>query len=174
MPKFVHPSAIIEPGAHIGDDARIWHFCHVRSGARIGDATQLGMSVYIDDGVVIGSRCRIQNHVSVYSGVTLANDVFVGPSAVFTNDLFPRAHNDQWLLTPTFVQEGASIGANCTIRCGVTIGEWSMVGAGSVVTRDVQPFSIVVGSPSHLVGWVCKCGKRMTGKPDGQCLHNHD
>jgi acetyltransferase-like isoleucine patch superfamily enzyme len=164
---FVHPTAVVEDGAEIDDQARIWHFAHVRAGARIGAGTVIGKSVYVDDGAVIGSRCKIENFVSVYSGVTLADEVFVGPSVVFTNDLVPRATGG-WELLPTRVEHGASIGANATIVCGVTIGAWAMVGAGSVVTTDVATHHLVVGNPARRIGWVCRCGSRVEG-PGSVC-----
>ena len=165
--RVVHETAVVEDGAHIGDGCRIWHFAHVRAGARIGPGTIIGKSVYVDGGAVIGDNCKVQNFVSVYNGVTLADEVFVGPSAVFTNDLAPRAASN-WKLVRTRVERGASIGANATILCGVTIGEWAMVGAGSVVTGDVAAHHVVVGNPAHVIGWVCRCGHRVDG-PGSRC-----
>lgn len=160
--RFVHPTAVVEDGAEIGEATQIWHFAHVRAGARIGSATIIGKSVYVGDGAVIGDGCKVQNFVSVYSGVTLADEVFVGPSAVFTNDLVPRASGN-WELAQTRVERGASIGANSTILCGLTIGQWAMIGAGSVVTSDVAAHRLVVGNPAHPIGWVCQCGHRVDG-----------
>jgi acetyltransferase-like isoleucine patch superfamily enzyme len=137
---------------------KVWHHSHVRDGAVVGDGTQLGKNVYVDTGAIIGRNCRIQNNVSVYRGVALDDGVFVGPSVVFTNDLYPRASSPNWKVVPTNVREGASIGANATILCGITIGEWAMVGAGSVVIEDVDPHHLVVGNPAQQIGWVCKCG----------------
>lgn len=151
---YAHESAVVEDGAHIGAGARIWHHAHVRSGARIGSEANLGKNTYVDDGAVVGARTKVQNNVSVYTGVTLGDDVFVGPSVVFTNDLFPRAFVPSWEVSATVVEDGASLGANSTIVCGVTIGRHAMVGAGSVVTRDVQPNELVVGNPARRVGWV--------------------
>ena len=153
-----HPSAHIEDGAGIGDGTRLWHQAHVRSGSSIGQQCSIGKNVYVDAGVVIGDRVKIQNNVSVYRGVTVEDDVFLGPACVFTNDLLPRASNDSWTITPTFVRRGASIGANATIVCGITIGGWAMVGAGSVVTRDVAPHQVVLGNPARHHGWVCRRG----------------
>lgn len=167
----IHPTAVVEPGAVVEDGARIWHFVHVRSGARVGPDAHLGKSVYVDSGAVIGARCHVQNFVSVYAGVTLEEDVFVGPSAVFTNDLFPRAGNADWTQVPTLVRRGASIGANATVVCGVTIGEWAMVGAGSVVTRDVAAHQLVLGNPARSLGWVCRCGRRVEKRPGDECVH---
>lgn len=154
----VHPTAIVEIGASIGANSAIWHHSHVRAGARIGSSCVVGKNVYVDTGVVVGDRVKIQNNVSLYNGVTLGDDVFVGPAAVFTNDLVPRAFNAHWTITSTAVQRGASIGANATIVCGTTLGEYSMVGAGTVATRDVQPYQLVAGNPARHLGWVCRCG----------------
>jgi UDP-2-acetamido-3-amino-2,3-dideoxy-glucuronate N-acetyltransferase len=168
----IHPTAVVEDGADVADDARVWHFAHVRSGASVGPESQLGKSVYVDVDARIGARCHVQNFVSVYAGVTLEDDVFVGPSAVFTNDLHPRAGNREWTRVPTLVQRGASIGANATVICGVTIGTWAMVAAGSVVTRDVEPFQLVVGAPARPRGWVCRCGRTVPQRPsDESCPH---
>lgn len=154
----VHPSAIVEDGADIGSGTSIWHHSHVRAGARIGSGCVVGKNAYIDSAAVIGERVKIQNNVSVYNGVTIGDDVFVGPSAVFTNDLVPRAFNAEWKVTHTVVESGASIGANATIVCGNTLGAYSMVAAGAVVTRDVQAHQLVAGNPARLRGWVCRCG----------------
>lgn len=156
---YVHPTAVVEDGAEIGEGTRIWHFAHVRSGAKIGRNCNIGKDVYIDVGVKIGDRVKIQNGVSVYRGVTLEDEVFVGPYAVFTNDKYPRAFSQSWEIVPTMVKRGASIGANATIVCGITIGEYSMVAAGSVVTKDVPPHGLVMGNPARLVGFVCYCGR---------------
>jgi UDP-2-acetamido-3-amino-2,3-dideoxy-glucuronate N-acetyltransferase len=165
----IHPTAVVEDGAEIGAGTRVWHFAHVRSGARIGRRCVLGKSVFVDSGAVIGSGCKIQNFVSVYSGVTLEDDVFVGPSAVFTNDLHPRASGDEWEPLPTLVRRGASIGANATVLCGLTIGLWAMVGAGAVVTKDVGPHRLVLGNPAKEVGWVCRSGHGVPGGPGSAC-----
>ena len=168
-PPSVHPTAVVEDGAEIGAGTNVWHFVHVRSGARVGERCVLGKSVFVDSGAVIGSGCRIQNFVSVYSGVTLEDDVFVGPSAVFTNDRYPRASGRDWVLLPTLVRRGASIGANATLLCGITIGEWAVVGAGAVVTHDVEPHRLVVGNPAKAVGWVCRCGRKVPEGPGWAC-----
>jgi UDP-2-acetamido-3-amino-2,3-dideoxy-glucuronate N-acetyltransferase len=159
----IHPTAVVEAGAVIGAGTRVWHRSHVRAGARIGAGCTLGFSVYVDQGAVIGDRCKIQNHVSVYRGVLLEDDVFVGPAATFTNDRYPRAASEEWVIVPTWVRRGASIGAHATIVCGVELGPWSMVAAGAVVTRDVPPHALVVGTPAHLRAWVCRCGHPMAG-----------
>jgi len=156
---FAHALAVIEPGAVIGEGTRVWHHSHIRSGARIGSNCNLGKNVFVDDGATIGDWVKIQNNVSVYSGVSIGDEVFVGPSAVFTNDRFPRARNPSWEETPTFVRRGASIGANATIVCGVELGEWCAVGAGSVVTRSLAAHELVVGNPARQMGWVCTCGQ---------------
>lgn len=155
---FIHESAWIEPEVLIGDGTSIWHGCQVRTGATIGSKCVIGKNCMIDAGVSVGDGVKIQNNVSVYAGVTIGNEVFVGPSAVFTNDLVPRAHNVTWRISSTLVNDGASIGANATIVCGISVGKNSMVGAGSVVTRDVPDHALVVGSPARIVGWVCRCG----------------
>lgn len=158
----IHPTAVVEDGAIIGDGTRVWHFAHVRAKARIGRSCNLGKSVFIDAGVSIGDNVKIQNFVSVYHGVTVEDDVFIGPSATFTNDLYPRAFIwSEDRLVPTRVCRGASIGANATIVCGVTIGEYAMIGAGSVVTGDVPAFALVYGSPAEHRGYVCRCGHRL-------------
>jgi dTDP-4-amino-4,6-dideoxygalactose transaminase/acetyltransferase-like isoleucine patch superfamily enzyme len=153
-----HPTAVVEDGAAVGEGTAIWHQAHVRSGAVIGRSCNLGKNVYIDAGVHIGDGVKIQNNVSVYHGVEIHDEVFVGPSAVFTNDLHPRAHAVDWQVTPTVVRTGASIGANATVVCGIEIGEHAMVAAGSVVTRTVQPHQLVAGNPARHRGWVCRCG----------------
>lgn len=158
---FIHETAVVEPGAIIGDHAKVWHHCHIRQGAVVGADTNLGKNVYVDRGAVIGDGCKVQNNVSVYAGVTLEASVFVGPSAVFTNDLWPRASNSEWTLVPTLVRTGATVGANATIVCGVTIGRHAFVGAGSVVTRDVDDQQLVVGNPARPAGWVCTCGEKI-------------
>ncbi|MDI9616647.1 MAG: acyltransferase [Methanothrix sp.] len=154
-----HPTAVVE-SADIGDGTSIWHFAHIREGARIGRNCNIGKSVYIDRDVRIGDNVKIQNFVSVYHGVDIGDDVFIGPSAVFTNDLYPRAFIwSEDRVVPTKVCRGASIGANATIVCGITIGEYAMVGAGSVVTDDVPPHGLVYGNPAVLRGYVCRCGR---------------
>ncbi|MEM1555264.1 MAG: acyltransferase [Desulfurococcaceae archaeon] len=156
---FVHPTAIVEEGAVIGEGTRIWHFVHIRRGARIGRNCNIGKDVYIDVDVHIGDNVKIQNFATIYRGVVIEDDAFIGPHVTFTNDLYPRSFNIDWKVIPTIVKKGASIGANATIVCGVTIGEYAMVGAGSVVTRDVPPFGLVYGNPARLKGFVCYCGR---------------
>ncbi|MCX9029606.1 MAG: acyltransferase [Candidatus Methanoperedens sp.] len=161
MTFFKHQTAIVESN-DIGDGSKIWHFVHIREGASIGKNCNIGKSVYIDTGVEVGDNVKIQNFVSIYKGVQIQDDVFVGPSVVFTNDLYPRAFiwGDEKIVT-TIVKKGSSIGANSTIICGVTIGDYAMVGAGSVVTKDVPPFGLVFGNPARLKGYICYCGKRL-------------
>jgi acetyltransferase-like isoleucine patch superfamily enzyme len=156
---FIHPTAEVEDGAVVGAGTKIWHVAHVRSTARIGEGCTIGRNVYVDAGVTIGDHVKIQNNVSVYVGVSIEDDVFVGPSAVFTNDLNPRARNADWKVTPTTVRRGASIGANATIVCGVEIGEYALVAAGAVVTRDVLPNQLVAGNPARPRGWVDERGE---------------
>ncbi|MHA1707821.1 MAG: acyltransferase [Candidatus Heimdallarchaeaceae archaeon] len=155
---YVHPSAIIEENVKIGNGSRIWHFVQVRTGAEIGENCNIGKSVFIDFNVKIGNNVKIQNFVSVYHGVSIEEDVFVGPHVCFTNDFLPRAFNQEWELVETQIKRGASLGANSTIVCGITVGEYSMVGAGSVVTKNVAPFTLVYGNPAKLRGYVCYCG----------------
>jgi UDP-2-acetamido-3-amino-2,3-dideoxy-glucuronate N-acetyltransferase len=157
-----HESAFVDEGAIVGEGSKIWHFCHVASGARIGASCALGQNVYVASTALIGDRVRIQNNVSIYDGVSIDDDVFVGPSAVFTNVINPRSEvprKDEYL--PTRVGVGASIGANATIVCGSTLGRYAFVGAGAVVTHDVKPFALVVGVPARQIGWMCRCGVRL-------------
>ena len=170
----IHPTAVVEEGAVIGDGTHIWHRSHVRNGARIGAGCTIGFSVYVDAGAVIGDRCKVQNHVSVYRGVVLEDDVFVGPAATFTNDLYPRAGSEDWDVVPTRVRRGASIGAHATIVCGVDLGSCSMVAAGAVVTHDVPAHGLVTGSPARLRAWVCACGRPLVavgGDLPTRCRH---
>jgi acetyltransferase-like isoleucine patch superfamily enzyme len=155
---FVHETAIVESGASIGPGTRVWHHAHVRDGAVVGAGCNLGKNVYVDAGAEIGDRVKIQNNVSVFRGVHVGDDVFVGPSATFTNDRVPRAFNDAWEVVPTWVGAGASIGADATIVCGHRLGTYSMVAAGAVVTKDVADHELVAGNPARRLGWVCRCG----------------
>ena len=154
----IHLTAIVEDGAKIGEGTSIWHHAHVRNEAELGRNCILGKDVYIDAGVKIGHGVKIQNRVSVYHGVTIGNNVFLGPHMVFTNDLYPRAFNQEWKTVETIVEDGASIGANAVIICGITLGKYCMIGSGSVVTKDVPPHGLVFGNPAKLRGFVCKCG----------------
>jgi UDP-2-acetamido-3-amino-2,3-dideoxy-glucuronate N-acetyltransferase len=157
--SFVHPQAIVETTG-IGAGTRIWAFTHVMPGARIGRDCNIGEQCFIESGAVVGDSVVIKNGVSLWEGVTLGDRVFVGPNAVFTNDMAPRAKIFRHAL-PTRVEEGASIGANVTVRCGIEIGRWSLIGAGSVVTRSVPEFALVMGNPGRVRGYVCKCGERL-------------
>ncbi|MEM2109732.1 MAG: acyltransferase, partial [Candidatus Odinarchaeota archaeon] len=146
----------------IGEGTKIWHFAHVREGSEIGRNCTIGKSVYIDTGVKIGDGVKIQNFVSIYKGVVIESDVFIGPSVTFTNDLFPRSFIwDQSKITPTLIKKGASIGANSTIICGITVGEYALIGAGSVVSKSVPDYGLVYGNPARLKGYVCYCGKKL-------------
>jgi UDP-2-acetamido-3-amino-2,3-dideoxy-glucuronate N-acetyltransferase len=162
MDPFIHESAYVDDGARIGKGSKIWHFCHIMPGAVIGERCNLGQNVVVMPGARIGNNVKIQNNVSIYEGVTLEDDVFCGPSCVFTNVLNPRSHvSRKNEYAPTLVRRGTSIGANATIVCGITLGEYAFVGAGAVVTTDVPAFGLVVGVPARRVGWMCQCGERL-------------
>jgi len=159
---FVHESCYVDEGAQIGAGTKIWHFSHVMMRARIGRDCNIGQNVVISPDVLIGDHVKIQNNVSVYTGVIIEDDVFCGPSMVFTNVVNPRSQvSRKHEFTPTLVKRGASLGANCTIVCGYTIGEYAFVGAGAVVTRDVPPYALVVGNPGRVRGWMCRCGVKL-------------
>lgn len=165
---FIADTATVHPDAEIGPGSKIWHHVQIRECAKLGKGCIVSKGVYIDAGVTIGDYCKIQNGANIYHGVTLGNCVFVGPDAQFTNDLVPRAGNPDgtpkaitdWDITPTVVEDGASIGTNATIVCGITIGAWAMIAAGAVVTKDVPPHALVMGVPAKVVGYVCACGKK--------------
>ncbi len=156
---YVHPTAIVEAGAVLGRGVKVWHFGHVRSGAVLKDWVSLGKDVYVDSGVTIGQYSRIQNSVSIYEGVHLSDWCFVGPHVAFTNDLAPRARKRSWTKTPTFIQDGASLGAGAVVCCGLTIGAFSMIGAGAIVTRHIPAFHLALGNPARVVGGICACGE---------------
>ena len=176
MSYYQHSSAIVDGGAQIGTGSRVWHFVHVCGGARIGTGVSLGQNVFIGNKVVIGDDCKIQNNVSVYDNVTLEKGVFCGPSMVFTNVYNPRSlieRKDQY--RNTLVKKGATLGANCTIVCGVTIGEYSFVGAGAVINKDVPAYALMVGVPAKQIGWMSEFGEQLdlplTGNAESVCSH---
>src|SRR6266511_3283023 len=159
---FVHESSYVDDGARIGKGTKIWHFCHVMPGAVIGERCNLGQNVVVMPGTRIGNNVKVQNNVSIYEGVELEDDVFCGPSCVFTNVLNPRSHvSRKHEYRRTLVKRGASIGANATIVCGATLGEYAFIGAGAVVTADVPSYGLMVGVPARRVGWMCQCGERL-------------
>jgi UDP-2-acetamido-3-amino-2,3-dideoxy-glucuronate N-acetyltransferase len=163
----VHETAFLEQPCEIGPGTRVWHFAHVMAGARIGARCNLGQNVYVDRDVVIGDGCKVQNNVSLYKGVVLEDDVFCGPSMVFTNVINPRAFIERkHEFRPTLVRRGATLGANSTIVCGVTIGAYALIGAGAVITSDVPAYALMVGVPARRRGWVCRCGTSLPGTGD--------
>jgi UDP-2-acetamido-3-amino-2,3-dideoxy-glucuronate N-acetyltransferase len=173
---FIHPTAIVDEGAQIGACSRVWHWAHVCSGAQIGDGCSLGQNVFVGNKVIIGKQCKIQNNVSVYDNVTLEDGVFCGPSMVFTNVYNPRSlveRKDEY--RNTLVKTGATLGANCTIVCGVTIGEFVFIGAGSVVNKDVPAYALMVGVPAKQIGWMSEYGEKLdlplTGEGKATCPH---
>lgn len=167
---FIHESAYVDDGAKIGNDTKIWHFCHVMPGAEIGEKCSLGQNVVVMNGTKIGNNCKIQNNVSIYEGVELEDDVFCGPSMVFTNVINPRSHvSRKNEYRRTLVKRGASIGANATIVCGSTLGEYSFIGAGAVVAKDVPAYALMVGVPAKRIGWMCQCGERLPDSGVGTC-----
>jgi UDP-2-acetamido-3-amino-2,3-dideoxy-glucuronate N-acetyltransferase len=167
---FVHESSYVDDGAVIGAGTKIWHFSHVLRGAVIGERCNLGQNVVVMGGTRIGRNVKIQNNVSIYEGVELEDDVFCGPSMVFTNVVNPRSHvSRRHQYKRTLVRRGATIGANATIICGVTLGEYAFVGAGAVVTKDVPAYALVAGVPARRVGWMCQCGERLPDSGVGRC-----
>ena len=172
----IHPSAIVDEGAQIGAGSRVWHFAHVCAGARVGQGVSLGQNVFVGNQVVIGDRCKIQNNVSVYDGVTLEEGVFCGPSMVFTNVHNPRALIERKSeYRATRVKKGATLGANCTIVCGVTIDEYAFIGAGTVINQDVPAYALMVGVPARQIGWMSEFGERLNlplhGRAEATCPH---
>ncbi len=174
----IHPSAIVDEGAHIGQGSRVWHWVHVCGGASIGQRVSLGQNVFIGNKVVIGDDCKIQNNVSVYDNVTLEDGVFCGPSMVFTNVYKPRSlvpRKDEY--PHTLVRKGATLGANCTVVCGIVIGEYAFIGAGAVVNKDVRPYALMVGVPARQVGWMSAHGERvplpLKGTGEYTCPHSN-
>ena len=160
---FVHESSYIDEGCEIGEGTKIWHFCHIQTGAKIGKKCSLGQNVNVSNYVIVGDGCKVQNNVSLYEGVVLEDNVFCGPSCVFTNDLTPRAKYPKGRANykKTLIKEGASIGANATVVCGHTIGRCALIGAGAVVTCNVPDYALMLGIPTRLVGYVCRCGERL-------------
>lgn len=172
----VHPSAIVDEGAQIGEGSRVWHFVHVCAGAIIGKGVSLGQNVFVGNKVIIGDKCKIQNNVSIYDNVFLEDGVFCGPSMVFTNVYNPRSlieRKNEY--RDTLIKKGATLGANCTVVCGVTVGEYAFVGAGAVVNHDVKPYALMVGVPAHQIGWMSEYGERLDVPLEGQdnvtCKH---
>lgn len=166
-----HPTSIIDPGAQIGDGTRIWHWVHVCGQARIGKDCSLGQNVFVANDVTVGDNVKVQNNVSIYDAVTLEDDVFCGPSMVFTNVYNPRASiSRKSEYRRTLVRRGATLGANCTIVCGVTIGEFAFIGAGAVINRDVLPHALMVGVPARRRGWMCQCGVQLRGTGVVACV----
>ena len=162
MSYFAHPTAIIDKGAQIGEHTRIWHFCHVSSAAVLGNHCVLGQNVFVANGVLLGNGVKVQNNVSIYTGVTCEEDVFLGPSMVFTNVINPRSFVERKAeFRPTLVKKGATVGANATVICGVTLGQYCMIGAGAVVTKDVADFTLMTGVPARQIGWVSRLGHRL-------------
>lgn len=179
MSYSVHPSAIVDEGAQIGEGSRVWHFVHVCGGAKIGKGVSLGQNVFVGNKVTIGDKCKIQNNVSVYDNVTLEEGVFCGPSMVFTNVYNPRSlieRKNEY--RDTLIKKGATLGANCTIVCGATVGEYAFVGAGAVVNKDVKPYALMVGVPARQVGWMSEFGEQLDLPLEGQaqtvCQHTGD
>lgn len=167
---FVHESAYVDEGAVVGPGTKVWHFCHVLGGAVIGARCSLGQNVVVMNGTRLGDNVKVQNNVSIYEGVELGDDVFCGPSMVFTNVLNPRSHvSRRHEYQRTRVGRGATIGANATIVCGTSLGEYAFVGAGAVVARDVPPFALMVGVPARRIGWMCQCGERLPDSGQGAC-----
>ena len=167
---YVHPSSYVDDGVQIGEGTKVWHFCHIQRGAEIGRNCSLGQNVNIGNNVKIGNGVRIQNNVSVYEGVEIEDNVFCGPSCVFTNVVTPRAHFPvHGRYAKTLIKAGASLGANCTIVCGHTVGRSALIGSGTVVTKDVKDYALMVGVPARQIGWVCECGKRLDASLTCDC-----
>lgn len=159
---FAHQSSFVDEGARVGAGTRIWHFCHIMEGALVGEGCNVGQNVFIDNNVAVGHRVKIQNNVSLYNGVVVEDDVFLGPSMVFTNVTNPRSFVERKSeFKPTFLRKGCTIGANATIVCGVEIGSYALVGAGSVVLKDVKPYALMVGNPARQIGWISKTGEKL-------------
>jgi UDP-2-acetamido-3-amino-2,3-dideoxy-glucuronate N-acetyltransferase len=176
MTRTIHPTAIVDVGAQIGDGSRVWHWVHISGGARIGERCSFGQNVFVGNDVVIGNNVKVQNNVSIYDAVILEDDVFCGPSMVFTNVYNPRSavtRKDEY--RKTLIRRGATLGANCTIVCGVSVGEYAFVAAGAVVNRDVKPYALMAGVPARQIGWMSRYGERlplpMAGEGKAVCPH---
>lgn len=170
MPVHIHPTAIVDEGAKIGEGSRVWHWVHISAGAQIGEGCSFGQNVFVGNDVVVGNNVKVQNNVSIYDAVRLEDDVFCGPSAVFTNVYNPRsaiARKNEY--RPTVVRKGATLGANCTIVCGNTIGEHAFIGAGAVVNSDVPAYALMLGVPAKRKGWMCHCGVQLRGQGRVSC-----
>ena len=171
MPFYAHPTAVIDEGCFIGDDVKIWHFSHLMTGCRVGDGCNLGQNVVVLPTAVLGKRVKVQNNVSIYDGVICEDDVFIGPSAVFTNVTNPRSHvSRRHEYKQTLVRRGATIGANATVICGIEIGEYAFIGAGAVVTKSVPAFSLIVGNPARHKGWMSANGFKLEFSEDGKAV----
>jgi UDP-2-acetamido-3-amino-2,3-dideoxy-glucuronate N-acetyltransferase len=170
MTKVIHPSAIIDNGAQIGDETRVWHWTHISAGARIGTGCSFGQNVFVGNEVIIGNNVKVQNNVSIYDAVTIEDDVFCGPSIVFTNVLNPRsAVPRKKEYRKTLVKKGATLGANCTIICGITVGDYAFIGAGALVNKDVPSYALMIGVPAKQKGWMCSCGLKLFGRDLVNC-----
>ena len=175
--NFIHTTAVVDPGAIIGENTRIWHFCHISSGSVLGENCVLGQNVFVASKVVLGNNVKVQNNVSLYTGVICEDDVFLGPSMVFTNVINPRSRiNRKNDFKNTCVKKGATVGANATIVCGITLGQYCFVGAGSVVTKDVMDYALVIGNPAKQVGWMSEAGEKLVFSEKGyaQCQYSGD
>jgi len=158
---YLHSTAVVDKTARIGKGTKIWHFVHVREKTEIGKNCVLGHSVYVGRGVKIGNHVKLENRATIYQGVKIEDNVFVGPHVTFTNDLYPRSYNSDWRIVETLVKKGASIGAGSTIMCGVTIGDYAMIGAGSMLTKNLPPHALAYGNPAKIRGFVCRCGRKL-------------
>jgi len=165
---YVHPTAVVEKTATIGEDTKVWHFVHIRENAEIGRKCVLGHSVYVGKEVKIGNHVKLENRATVYQGVKIEDNAFIGPHVTFTNDPYPRSSSTDWTIVTTLVKKGASIGAGSVVMCGVTIGAYAMIGAGSIVTKDIPPHAMAYGNPAKIKGFVCKCGRQLIKEEERQ------
>jgi UDP-2-acetamido-3-amino-2,3-dideoxy-glucuronate N-acetyltransferase len=173
MSYFVHESSYVDEPCQIGDGTKIWHFCHVMQNSQIGENCNIGQNVVVSPDVILGNNVKVQNNVSIYTGVVCEDDVFLGPSMVFTNVINPRSHiNRKEEYKPTLIKKGATIGANATIVCGHTIGQYALIGAGSVVVKDIKDYALMAGNPARQIGWICQCGEKIDFKNgESHCSH---